>query len=103
MHNRDMLWDSNSNAKNRRIIKLRNIDDTHLANIINWVTTHSDIYLKEDIDTLKAEANYRNLPKKFLKLAPFKKEDWGKSIKEILSTNNTIKYTSISRLLRGLD
>ena len=52
---REKEWGS---ADGRRI-KIKNLETSHLVNILNWVTDHSKKYSSSIIEGMKAEAEYR--------------------------------------------
>lgn len=84
---RDRFWYSNSDPSNFRILKISEMDDTHLANVFVWVKERKEQYRNDLVQDLENEIELRKLPQEFLNLAPFPKEQWGKSVNEILKLN----------------
>jgi hypothetical protein len=81
---RNTIWCANSDLMNVRNIKIKNLDDTHLVNIIAWVKERQRSYPEKLLPVLMAEVKRRNLSDKFLSLAPIPVELWGKSEKEVI-------------------
>jgi hypothetical protein len=55
MHDRDQEW---STADGRRV-KIRDITDGHLINVVNWILDNYRLYPAGILETMVAEAKYR--------------------------------------------
>lgn len=55
MHNREKEWGT---ADGRRI-PIREIEDSHLVNVINWIIDNQKAYSLATLDLMIAEAKYR--------------------------------------------
>jgi len=54
-HNRQKLW----RTADGRSIEVMNMTESHLVNVINWITDNPDSYPKSSLDLMVAEAKYR--------------------------------------------
>jgi hypothetical protein len=54
-HNRDMLW----GTADGRNIAVRDMKDSHLVNVINWISDNLDSYPKSALTVMVDEARYR--------------------------------------------
>ena len=70
---RNMQW----KTLDGRIIKVKDLTDEHLANIINYILTHPRLYPARDIliRYLHDEAGIRGLSFEFLEGAPYPRTD----------------------------
>ena len=54
-HNRDSTW----RTADGRSIKLADMQDSHLVNVINWISDNKKSYPAGSLERFIAEANYR--------------------------------------------
>ena len=54
-----------------RVYLICDLTDKHLANIINYVLTHSSYYKQSTVGWLHKEAEFRGLTIEFLEQAPY--------------------------------
>lgn len=93
-YNRDTTW----GTLDGREIPIRCLEDTHLANIIAWVTARPFSYRAELLTVLKKEAKIRKLSQEFLDGAPYPFKDVdGKWKKGVEIKNGTAQYRKIGR------
>lgn len=84
-YSRDSYWKANSvDPDNAKIVKIRDMDDTHLVNVIDWVKNRLHVYSRELLNVLLEEVKIRRLPQEFVEMAPLPRELWGKSANEIM-------------------
>ena len=57
MHNRDKLW----RTADGRSIAVKDMELSHLVNVLNWILDNSDSYPRSVLTLMTAEANYRKL------------------------------------------
>jgi len=57
MHNRERLW----RTADGRSIAVRDMELSHLVNVINWILDNRDSYPRSALDLMVAEANYRKV------------------------------------------
>ena len=57
MHNREKLW----RTADGRSVRVMDMDLGHLVNVVNWILDNRASYTKSILDTMVAEANYRQL------------------------------------------
>jgi len=69
MYSRDTVWTANLDPNNVKKIKIKDLTDKHLANIIKH--TLANHYKPELVDFLKHELEFRGLPESFLDNAPY--------------------------------
>ena len=62
---REIMWGANS-IYPAKSIKIKNLSDTHLANIIHWIKERINVYGQDILTILTTEATTRNLPPEFL-------------------------------------
>jgi hypothetical protein len=55
MHNREKVW----RTADGRSIAIKDMQLGHLVNVINWITDNRDAYAPSILDTMVAEAKYR--------------------------------------------
>jgi hypothetical protein len=55
MHNREKIW----RTADGRGIAIKDMELGHLVNVINWIADNRDSYPKSILDTMIAEAKYR--------------------------------------------
>ena len=69
---RESYWLSNSDPKNVRKIKIKDLTDTHLVNILKWVKDPNHKYDNNLINIIEIEAiKVRKLSKEFINGAPY--------------------------------
>lgn len=56
-HNRDKMW----RTADGRSIPIKDMEVSHLVNVINWVSDNSDAYPKGVLKLMVEEANHRKL------------------------------------------
>lgn len=75
---RDSYWLANLDGNNKKI-KVKNLSDTHVANIVDWITNVKHYlkpnYPKSYTDFFIRELNYRGLSSDFLSKAPYDYEN----------------------------
>jgi hypothetical protein len=54
-HNRDKTW----RTADGRSIAVKDMKDSHLVNVINWILDNPDSYPLSSLERMVAEANYR--------------------------------------------
>jgi hypothetical protein len=57
MHNREKIW----RTADGRGVAVKDMDLGHLVNVINWISDNRDSYPKSILDTMIAEAKYRQI------------------------------------------
>lgn len=55
MHNREKIW----RTADGRSVAVKDMDLGHLVNVINWISDNRGSYPKSILDTMVAEAKYR--------------------------------------------
>ena len=93
-YNRDTTW----GTLDGREIPIRCLEDTHLANIIAWVSDRPFSYRAELLSVLKKEAKLRKLGQEFLDGAPYPFKDVdGKWKKGVEIKKGIAQYRKIGR------
>jgi hypothetical protein len=55
MHDRNMTWA----AADGRRVKLKDMSDSHLVNVVNWILDNHQLYPVNILDNMVEEARYR--------------------------------------------
>lgn len=93
-YTRDSEWTTHDG----RVIRLRDLEDAHLANVVDWVLTYGHAYSVELTRALLAEAAHRELSGEFLSRAqiPWKNPngDWVVGMEVVSGKGRGARWTN---------
>lgn len=84
MHNRDALWEN----KKGECVRICDMCDTYIVNTLLFIERSKKLGMDYIYRNIKAEIEYRNIPKEFIELAPFDMNENSMNLQEVIKKRN---------------